>query len=63
MEDASFMEIGSARIMDQELKSRIGPQKRKEGVVIYEKRLRLRGCWRYKSGSCRWSVTDGASGA
>lgn len=57
------MEVGSARIMNQELKSRIGPKEGKEGVMIYEKRFRLWGCWRHKSGSCRWLVVDGASGA
>lgn len=57
------MEIRSARVVYQELKSRIGPEEGKEGIVIYEEGLRLRSCWRYKGGSCRWSVADGASGA
>lgn len=50
------MEIRSARVMYQKLKSRIGPKKGKEGVVIYEKGFGLEG------GSCRWSVSDRASG-
>lgn len=47
MEDASFMEIGSAGVVYQELKSRIGAKEGKEGVMVDEKRLRLRGCGRY----------------
>lgn len=62
MEDASFMKIGSARVVYQELKSRIGPEKGKEGVMIDEKRFRLLGCWRYKSGSCKSSVADDLRG-
>ena len=45
MEDASFMEIRSARIVYQELKSRIGAKDGKERVVIDEEWFRLWGCW------------------
>ena len=62
MEDASFMEIRSARVMYQKLKSRIGSKKGKEGVVIDEKGFGLWGSWRYEGGSCRWSVSDCARG-
>lgn len=41
MEDASLMEIGSTRVVNQELKSRVRPKKGKEGVVIDEKWFRL----------------------
>ena len=63
VEDAGFMKIGSARVVYEELESRVGSEERKKGVVIYEKRFWLRGRWRYKSGSCQWSVTDAGSGA
>ena len=45
MEDASFMEIRSAGVVYQELKSRVRPEYRKEGVVIDEKWFRLWGGW------------------
>ena len=57
MEDASFMEIGSAGVVYKELESWVGPEERKKGVVIDEKGFWLRGRWRYKSRSCQWSVT------
>ena len=60
MEDASFVEVRSARVVYQELKSRIRAQEGKEGVVIDEKRFRLWGCRRYEGGSSMWSVGDGA---
>lgn len=63
MEDASFVEVRSARVVYQELKSRIRAQEGKEGVVIDEKRFRLGGCRRYEGGSSMWSVGDGAHGA
>ena len=63
VKDASFMEIGSARVMYQELKSGIGPEKGKEGVVIDEKGFWLWSGWRYKSGSGRRSVAEGTRGA
>ena len=45
MEDASFVEIRSARIVYQKLKSRVGAKYGKEGVVIDEEGFRLWGCW------------------
>lgn len=63
VEDTSFVEIGSAWVVNQKLKSRIGPEEGKEGVVIDEKGFRLCCCRRYESGSCSWSVVDGVSGA
>ena len=44
MEDASFMEIGGARIVYQKLKSRVGAKYGKEGVVIDEEGFGLWGC-------------------
>ena len=63
VKDAGFMKIGSAWVVYKELESRVGPEERQKGVVIYEKGFWLRGRWRYKSGSCQWSVTDAGSGA
>ena len=63
VEDAGFMKIGSAGVVDKELESRVRAEERKKGVVIYEKGFWLRGRWRYQSGSCQWSVTDAGSGA
>ena len=56
VEDTGFMEIRGARVMYQQLKSRVGPENGKEGVVIDEKGFRLGGCWRHQGGSCNWSV-------
>ena len=56
MEDASFMKIGSTGVVYEELKSRVGPKERKEGVMIDEEGFRLGGRRRYKSGPCRKSV-------
>ena len=56
MEDAGFMKVGSAGVMYEKLKSRVGPKERKEGVMIDEEGFRLGGRWRYKSGPCRKSV-------
>ena len=63
MKDASFMEIRGAWIVYQKLKSRIGPEQGKEGVVIDKKGFRLWGCWRHKGGSCEWLARGGARGS
>lgn len=51
VEHAGFVEIRSARVMDQELESRRGTEKVEEGVVVYEKGLDLRRIWRYQGWS------------
>lgn len=48
VEHAGFVEIWSARVMNQELQSRRGTEKVEKGVVVNEKRFGLRGVWRYQ---------------
>ena len=44
MEDTRFMEIRSAGVVYQKLKSRVRTEYGKEGVVIDEEGFGLRGC-------------------